>query len=824
MLRFGFLALALPICGIADIHEKKANCPEGKRPYRTGIRHIESGGIGYENGYTTLEAFLSSDPSQWTILPFLDARAHVFDNGKWAANAGIGLRTLLANRAYGINTYYDYRDTGRLNANQIGLGLETLGELLDFRINGYLPLGAKMSDPYDPEFRAFSGHSLLVWQKYHSAMKGADAELGFHFFHTDSFDFYSGVGPYYFIGKVAPPIWGAKARIAATFKDTLTLEISDSYDRTFKNKFQGQIGFSFSFGPKSTVKKRENSCTNAVALNDRMLQPISRNEIIVIDNARKKTVAIDPDTGLPYFFVFVDNTSSSEGTYQSPYPTFIQAQDNSSPNDILYVFPGDGTTTGMDSGIALQANQKLWGSGVSHLLPTPAGTLKIPAQSSSAPTITNTNADTEGNAVTLATNNSISGFTIDSPLFDAIFGSNAQTLEVTYCTFQNTTRFPIEAYFSGDAFASIANNLFLNNTNGIFLELNGTSTVVCSGNTIEGQTSTSNVPIEITAANNSFAAQIVNNRFNDNTTGSIRFNLDNVADSSIFCINNTISNNGTGSSSTLGSSFVIIPTGTTDYCSIVLNNNTFSDNTSNGLYLHTSGAFTTLEISASSNTITNIGGSATVIGTPINTLTFLAESNTIAGVHDHAMTIPETVIETAKITIDNNTISNVGSTQSGIAIAHEGTNLNLIITNNHITDCEGSGIVCYSNEFTNMQTTITGNTISNCQNLGSNLGSGISIARYVNFTGKIANNIFADNTNGPSLDMQTDRPSPSVCLNLTNNTYNIPGDITYQFANPVDGVFNLSPCDADTINIGTISSTGAITTVQSCQEITPCPP
>ena len=136
----------------------------------------------------------------------------------------------------------------------------------------------------------------------------------------------------------------------------------------------------------------------------------------------------------PYFFVFVDNTSSSNGTYESPYHSLAQAQDNSSPNDIIYVFPGDGTTTGMDSGISLQANQKFWGSGISHSIQTSEGTISIPAQSSSSPTITNTNIDTDGNAITLATNNAISGFTITSAINDAIYGTDPQSLEVSSCT------------------------------------------------------------------------------------------------------------------------------------------------------------------------------------------------------------------------------------------------------------------------------------------------------------------------------------------------------------------------------------------------------
>src|SRR5689334_4156318 len=151
---FTFLLAVIPLS--AELH--KEECPSGKRHHRTAIRHIESGGIGYQQGYTTLEAFFAADPSHWKFTPFLDARGHVFDNGKWAANAGIGLRTLWADRAYGINAYYDYRNTERFHSNQVSMGLETLGARWDFRINGYLPIGAKTSSAYHTDFGAFSGH------------------------------------------------------------------------------------------------------------------------------------------------------------------------------------------------------------------------------------------------------------------------------------------------------------------------------------------------------------------------------------------------------------------------------------------------------------------------------------------------------------------------------------------------------------------------------------------------------------------------------------------------------------------------------------------
>jgi hypothetical protein len=821
MFRFIFCAVALT--GFTATYEKTSHCPNGKRHYRAAIRHIERGGIGYEYGYTTAEVFFASDPSYWKVTPFFDARGHVFDNGKSAANAGAGLRVLWRNRAYGINTYYDYRNTGRFHSNQIGAGIETLGELFDFRINGYLPVGAKTSDVYDTAFAAFSGHYLLLSQKIESAMKGADAEFGFHFGKSNSFDFYAAAGPYYFIGKDAPATWGGKARISGVFKDILTLEISDSYDRTFQNKFQGQVALSFSFGPKSKIEQRGRTCKGAKALNNRMLQSVKRQEIIVIDKTKKNTVAINPVTGLPYFFVFVDNTSSSNGTYESPYPSLAQAQDSSSPHDVLYVFPGDGTTTGMDSGIYLKENQIFWGSGVTHSIQTSQGAISIPAQSSSSPMITNTNINTEGNAINLETNNTISGFIIASAINDAIYGTDLQSLEVSSCTFEDTGTFAIEASFSGDASISVTNNQFLDNTNGIFLNLEGTSTILCSENTFRHQLSVSSVPLEITTHNNNIMTRIENNVFDSNTTGSIRFNINNVTNADILLLKNTITNNGTGFQASLGSSFVIIPDGITTRCSIVANGNTFSSNTSNSFYLHSSGAFTTLEIAASGNTLSDNGGSALVLATPTtDTLTLLATDNTITGISDNGISVIGSISTSiGNIVINNNAFANIGNISNGIAINQDFSTLTLTLLNNTISECEGSGILSFPSTSIDFLTlNISDNTISNCQNGSGNAASGISFDNYSNLTATVANNTLLGNTApGVAIGALTSG-NPTVCLMMSDNSSNT--DPGYFLTNPGSGAFNLSPCNADSINTGTISTSGGITYVQSCPNAAPC--
>lgn len=71
-----------------------ANCQGGPKPMRVTARHIEPGGIGYGLGYTTLEGFfpLYNGWENWVV--FLDGRGHVFNDGKPAANAGLGVRYL----------------------------------------------------------------------------------------------------------------------------------------------------------------------------------------------------------------------------------------------------------------------------------------------------------------------------------------------------------------------------------------------------------------------------------------------------------------------------------------------------------------------------------------------------------------------------------------------------------------------------------------------------------------------------------------------------------------------------------------------------------
>lgn len=802
------------------------SCGDTPSPYRATARHIEGKGIGYHTGYTSVDLFVTTPwslPHKW--IPFIDGRMHVFNNGKIATNIGLGARYVSSSIVYGINSYYDYRETSRQKYNQYSLGLEALGKVWDVRLNGYLPVGHKRSSFYNADFGYFSGNSILLKGRRDLAMRGLNLEAGIHIKDLSWLRFYGAFGPYYF-AKAGNNAVGGKIRLALTFLDSLKIEGNTSYDPIFHWIGQGELSWTLPFGPNK--KKSGKACARSPRLYDRALQPVDRQEIIVLSKKTYNPVARDPSTGNPYHVVFVDNTSSSAGTYENPYHSFAQVEENSLPSDIIYVFPGDGTTTHMDSGISLKPSQKFWGSGVNHPLSTTLGTISIPAQSSTSPIIKNENPETLGNTITLATNNAISGFTISTTTNDAIYGADCQNLEVSSCLFEDIRTYTIEATSTGDASISIANNQFVNNTNGVNLTLNGTSSLTFSNNTFAHQTATSENPIEISSTSNVLNILIENNLFDDNDVGSITVNLTDVIDAKISLLNNTMTNSRAlahGEAASLS----ILPNGTTDHCFIEAIGNTFYNNDSKTLYVHTSGAFGTFIMNVVENTIDTVGPGIS-FGSNATNFTLYAANNTFSNLSDNGISTnsdpSSTPFQNANITITNNKISDITNNSSAINLAQGSSNINVTIENNLLTNCQGSGITCYApySEFTNMTANITGNVISNCQNGGGNSASGISLETYVNLNATIANNNLSNNLSPDVALGAFTTGNPNVCLSLTGNSSNTDlGSTSYQFTNPGSGAFNLSPCNVDSVNTGTISPSG-VSLVQSCPEGVACPP
>ncbi len=463
---------------------KETSCPKKTPPtQRIELKHIESKGVGYNQGYSTLEGFFTiPNTLDGSWFPFLDLRGHIFNDGKPAVNGGVGVRYLTDSRVWGVNTYYDYRKTRRFHTNQVGLGFEALGDIWDFRVNAYVPVGKKESGLFNTHFNTFKQNSIILSSKRELAMKGANAEVGAHALRKENYKLYAAAGPYYFEqkGKTA---WGGEGRIAFTLYDYVRFQLSGSYDSLFHGIVQGEVAFKVSFGGKRTLKSRQKNhdCREQRMVKERALQRVDRNEIIVVTNKREKSKAIDPQTGKPFTVWFVDNTSHSQGTYESPFNTLSDADRPSGPGDVIYVFKGDGTANGMNSGIVLKSRQQLLGAGIDQNISTTLGEVTIPAQESGLPMISNASDPTTLGVQLQFGDNVLSGFkfvdalgsfngTIYSAPVSIINGSNYLIQNNQFITFGDGSC--INIYGPGDN-TSIINNTFIastgfNFTDGIF--------------------------------------------------------------------------------------------------------------------------------------------------------------------------------------------------------------------------------------------------------------------------------------------------------------------------------------------------------------------
>ncbi|MBP7074014.1 MAG: inverse autotransporter beta domain-containing protein [Rhabdochlamydiaceae bacterium] len=239
-------------------------------------RHIEHEGVGYDEGYSTIEGLVFPASSPNRVFPFIDLRLHRFDNNEYAANAGFGLRGGAFNDKvfFGLNTYFDYRSDHfhRFHFTQIGLGFETLSKALDFRVNGYFPL-KREETIRRCVFDQFIGGFFMIKRRVEVALTGVNAEIGRTLTKSHAASVYGAIGPYYYGGDVCRHAFGGKFRLHVIFSDFFFIDGIVTHDSLYKTRAQGQMGFTFSLGCAGKNQNKHN----------RLSQPVERNEIIVLD-------------------------------------------------------------------------------------------------------------------------------------------------------------------------------------------------------------------------------------------------------------------------------------------------------------------------------------------------------------------------------------------------------------------------------------------------------------------------------------------------------------------------------------------------------------
>ena len=390
-------------------------------PATLSLSHHFGRGVGHK-GYSSAELFLIQTKHQ-DFSPFLDFRLHVMNEGKIASNAGIGFRSLVLDESLsvGANFYYDYRASSNLHTHQVARGIELLSTYVDFRLNGYLPVGGKRhSDPL--AFEGFIGNQIDVRRNTYYAYPSVNAEVGIplSYFSQEYFELYAAVGPYYLFGEKVSgnqyeSSWGVKGRLSAQITRFVEVGFEVNHDRVYGATYQGVVALNIPLY-KSKACRSSGGSNIQKAYFSRTLRRVDRNEIIPV-RKKSRVRKFTDGSGNPILAYFVNNLVACPGigTFESPFCSTALAEAAAPGGNILiYVYEGDGTVANYNTGFVMKPGQTLQGSGT----PFNFFGVNIPAQTSGNPVLTNAAC----HGITVASNTTVRGFTVQNASSSGIFG------------------------------------------------------------------------------------------------------------------------------------------------------------------------------------------------------------------------------------------------------------------------------------------------------------------------------------------------------------------------------------------------------------------
>lgn len=327
---------------------------------RLGIRHNSSGG-GYD-GVTQVEGFIPLRQSAGENLTFVESGVRVDNGGHFGGTLVLGHRIYDSrhNRIWGGYFGVDSRATDDSDFYQLGLGLESLGEVFDFRVNGYLPVGdtthllsERTFDSGTRTSAQFQGNRLMLMneriqqttQQWESALGGFDAEVGARVARWDDGDLRLFGGVYYYGGSRSDDTFGWRLRMQASPVDYLHLGAALQNDDLFGTNFSVLVALNWPrIHPRVESPEQE---TVALRLGESTVRNptiiVNQQEFTDTDIERTERPLMNPEEEEPYRFQHVVlGRRGGDGTFEQPFGT-VQAALNatrSDGNDVVYVDRG----------------------------------------------------------------------------------------------------------------------------------------------------------------------------------------------------------------------------------------------------------------------------------------------------------------------------------------------------------------------------------------------------------------------------------------------------------------------------------------------------
>ncbi len=461
-----------------------AKAQDARDPWMTRIsaRHVAGEGVGHTSSYSSLDWFLpllpaESDSTMW----FGDFRALIFNDAEFGSNVGTGYRWFVEdqNRIYGINGYWDTRNDNSLLFNQAGIGVESLGQIFDFRANGYTPA---VNDTYQHRLgnAYFQDNGLFVPST--AALSGMDAEAGVNFptFYQISTSLFG--GGYYYDPNHTIAAAGWRVRAEAMFRDCVVVGVSVQDDDLFGQTVNGMIELRHTAIHHAALARRSmrhkfrdaDGSSEGQTVRHRLADPVYRRQNIVLN---EESPRLTTPSGAPLNFVHVVPGGAGTGTFENPYGTISTAMlDPLASTGVVYT-PSGGTFT---ESVTMTAGSTLFSNGPTQFVNSNLGSVPLPLSGVNS-SLTALPAKIVGD-VTLANNTVLNGFDVQG----GIFGTNVLGVSLIN---NRVASSPTDAISLNSAIGVSMNNLLIENPvqRGILLNDSAASlssvTIQNSGNT-----------------------------------------------------------------------------------------------------------------------------------------------------------------------------------------------------------------------------------------------------------------------------------------------------------------------------------------------------
>lgn len=369
-----------------------------------------------------------------TAFVFADVRGFVTTRSQGGGNFGVGYRRLLEDRNawYGASFWYDADQSTSKMFQQVGLSFEGLVRQWEMRGNVYLPFTTTQNISNTFSTGTIVGNQLLYTHSITNAnpLRGVDLEGGRSWLIQDRHIVRGFVGAYFFDGASTSAVNGVKVRGEAVINNAVTAQAMFTHDKLYGSNLMVGLSMQFPFG-------KDHPNTGWFRNTPSPFRFVERNYNVIVDrqtNTSGPLVATDPTTGNPYVIDQVYAPSggggggSPDGTSANPFSSVAAAQ--AAGGDVIFVQNGSVLT----QPITLTAGQHLFGQGnPNEFLTVAGGQVRMPTAvdplqpgTGAAPIIQNI----AGNAITLASNTDVAGFTITGGTGNAITGTGVSNVSI----------------------------------------------------------------------------------------------------------------------------------------------------------------------------------------------------------------------------------------------------------------------------------------------------------------------------------------------------------------------------------------------------------